>query len=82
MRNLFPGSIMADEFAVNIQLTNAPGDEQAILGAEVNDNDGFLLASKFGLGGNRLLTGDFLGYFKISGYLDIPTGRYTVGISR
>jgi len=53
---------MGNQLAVDLAFAYASGDEQAVLRAEVNDNDGFTLSAGQNLAGRRrLLTPQFLG---------------------
>src|SRR3990172_2265083 len=71
-----PGCVVGDEFAVDVALADAAGDEHGVLGAEVEDDD------RFGPGGSRGFVGWALfasGGFEVGGDFEVFGGGVRVG---
>ena len=73
---------MGHEFTVDLALSYATGDEQAVLGAKINNNDGFPLGTRNSFAGWRwLLSTQLLGDLQIGGDLNVATGGNAMAVA-
>ena len=49
LRNLLCRCVVGENFAVNVALAHPPGDQHAVLGPEIQDDNGFRLVAAFRL---------------------------------
>jgi len=69
-----PGGIARENLTIHMALADSPGDEHAVLGTEIEDDDGLPAGDRSRLLGRRLLALNRAGDAEIRGYLDIIAG--------
>ena len=75
-RDVFPGSVVRNNFAVNFAFPDSPRDEPAVLGAKVDDDNG-LTVYFWGCFGARLLAALLSGDLQIRRDLQIVAGCHS-----
>lgn len=72
---------MGHKLAVDMEFTNAAGDEERVLRAEVDDDDSLALGGGNGRDGSyRALAGLLLGNLKVGAHLDVAAGGHAVAM--